>query len=148
MPEKEVSNLIVSKMIDNSSVNNYVPSDRTMSRYLNEVKVASALEGGISVAKVCVKKRMNRHTSENALCNALTYAIAVMSTHSIIGDELEYHTHDKLSDDAKNTIELLKRLNNAEKLRPIIPDQILGSDDTSLLTHTHVVLMIRNVHGK
>ena len=58
---------------------------------------------------------MNRHTSENALRNALTYAIAVMSTHSIIGDELEYHTHDKLSDDAKNTIELLKRLNNAEK---------------------------------
>ena len=88
------------------------------------------------MTKVGVKKDMNKHRSENSLYNALSYAIAVVSTYFIIGEELEDWTCKKWSDDVKNTIELVKRLNNAEKFRSITPDQIIGSDDTSLFMYT------------
>ena len=45
-----------------------------------------------------------------------------------MGEEL-----DKLSDDAKSTIELVKKLSNDDKVRPLRLDQVFVSDDTSLL---------------
>ena len=65
----------------------------------------------------------------------MSYAIAVLSTHFILGNKLEDHICDKFSNDAKNIIELVKKINNAEKVKPIVPDQILGSDNTSLYIH-------------
>ena len=123
-------------MENNSNINNYIPSDRTMVIYLSKVKVASALWGRISVTKSGVSKDMNRYTSENSLRNILSYTIILLSTHFILGDKLEDHICDKLSNNAKNTIELVIKLNNVKKVKPIIPDQILGSNNTSLFTHT------------
>ena len=36
----------------------------------------------------------------------------------------------------KKTIELVKKLSDNDKVRPLHPDQIFGSDDTSLFMHT------------
>ena len=106
-----------------------------MTRYMNEIKVASVIDGRFSVTKAGIKKDKLRYTSENSLRNALSYAIAVLSTHFIAGEELEPQIYDKLSDDARSTIELSKKLHNTEKVRPMHPDQILGSDDISLFIH-------------
>ena len=71
--ETEVTKIITEKMNNNVDVNNYVPSDRTLTRHMNEVKVASVLDGGFSVTKASAKKDMHRHTSENSLRNVLSY---------------------------------------------------------------------------
>ena len=111
---------------------NYSPSKRTMDRYMTEIKVSSVLDRGFSATKAGIKKDMHRYTSENSLRNALHYATAVLSTHLIVGEELEKNAYENLSDDAKSTIEMVKKLNNNEKVRPLHPDQIFGSDDTSM----------------
>jgi len=136
IPETEIEKIIRNEMSEKSNVNNYTPSPRTMKRYKNEVKVESVLCGNFSITKAGVKKDMHRYTSENSLRNALSYLITVLSTHFILGEDLEPNIYEKLSDDAKNTIELVKKLNNVDKARPIPPEQILGSDDTSLFAHT------------
>ena len=52
---------------------------------------------------------MNRFTSENSIRNALSFAIAVLSTHFVVGEgELEKNECDQLSDDAKSKINLVK----------------------------------------
>ena len=50
---------------------------------------------------------MHRYTSENVLQNALLYLISVLSTYFILGEDLEPNIYEKLSDDVKNTIELV-----------------------------------------
>ena len=71
---------------------------------------------------------MNRFTSENSIRNALSFAIAVLSTHFVVGEgELEKNEYDQLSDDAKSTIDLVKKLNC---------DQIFSTDDTTLFMYS------------
>ena len=70
-----------------------------MKKYNNEVKVESILCGNFSITKAGVKKDMHRYTSENSL-----------STHFILGKDLEPNIYEKLSDDTKNTIELVKKI--------------------------------------
>ena len=114
---------------------NCSPSKRTLIRCMNEVKVTSVLDGGFSVTKLGIQKDHHRHTSENSLRNALNYAVAVVCIHFIVGEQLEEKYYDVLSDEAKRTIELVKKLSNNEKVRPLYPDQIFGSDDARLLMH-------------
>ena len=106
-----------------------------MTRYINEIKVESVMDGRFSVTKAEIKKDKLRYTSESSLHNALSYAIAVLSMHFVASKELEPQIYDKLSNNAKSTIELAKKLHNTKKVRPMYPDQILGSDDTSLFIH-------------
>ena len=40
-----------------------------------------------------------------------------------------------LSDDAKNTIDLVSKLNNGQKFMPTRPNQVYSIDDTSLYAH-------------
>ena len=95
------------------------------------------LDGRFSITKATVKKTMNRFTSENSMRNALSFAIAVLSTHFVIGEgELEKNEYDQLSDDAKSTIDLVKKLNGYQKVLPIDPDQILSTDDATLFMHS------------
>ena len=110
-------------MLENVTVNNYNPSRRSMGRYLTEVKVASALDGGFSITDKVINKTMVRYTSENSIRNVLSCAVAVLSTHFVIGEELDSKIFDSLSEDAKKTIELTKKLNNNENVMPIHPDQ-------------------------
>ena len=65
--ETEVKKLIINKMLENVTVNNYNPSRRSMGRCLTEAKVASALDGGFSITDKVTNKTMVRHTSENSI---------------------------------------------------------------------------------
>jgi len=136
VPEDEISNIIIKQMAKKAGNVNYSPSKRTMNRYMNEVKVSSILDGRFSVTNAGIKKDMHRYTSENSLRNALNYAVAVLSTHFILGEELEKNIYNNLSDDAKSTIEMVRKLNNNEKVKPLHPDQIFGSDDTSIFVYS------------
>ena len=83
-----------------------------------------------------MQKDHHRCTSEKSLLNALNYAVAVLCTHFIVGEALEENECDKLSDDAKITIELVKKLSDDDKVWPLHPDKTFGSDNTSLLPCT------------
>ena len=63
-----------------------------------------------------MQKDHHRHTSENSLRNTLNYAVAVLCTHFVLGEELQKNEYDKLSDDAKKTIELVKKLSDNDKV--------------------------------
>ena len=83
-----------------------------------------------------MQKDHHRCTSENSLRNALNYAVAALCTHFIVGEELEENEYNKLSNNAKSTIKLVKKISNNDKVMPLYPDQTFGSDDASLFTHT------------
>ena len=51
---------------------------------------------------------MCRYTSENFLYNTLNYVIVVLFMHFLIGDKLDKNEYNMLSNDTKNTIELVK----------------------------------------
>ena len=78
---------------------------------------------------------MRRYTSENSLYNTLNYIIVVLFMRFLIGDKLDKNEYNMLSNDTKNTIELVKILSNTDKVQPIRPIQIYGSDNTSLFVH-------------
>ena len=115
VPEKDISDVIGQKINEKVDNNNYIASDRTITRYMSKIKVESAIDSRFSVTKARIKKDKLRYTSENSLCNVLLYAIAVLSAHFVAGEELESQIYDKLSDDAKSTIELTKKVHNTEK---------------------------------
>ena len=67
-----------------------------MNTYLSETKVTSVLDSG------CTDRYLN------FLNNTFNYRIAVLSTHFLIGDELDKNEYNMLSDNTKNTIELVE----------------------------------------
>ena len=106
-----------------------------MTRYMSEIKVEIVMDGRFSVTKAGIKNDKLRCNSKNSLHNALSYAIAVLSAHFVASEELEPQIYNKLSNDTKSIIELIKKLHNTEKVRLMHPDQILDSDDTSLFMY-------------
>ena len=85
------------------------------------------------MTKAGTHKDHHRCTSEKSLHNALNYAVAALYTHFAVGEELEENDHDALSNDAKSTIELVKKWNDNDKVRHLHPDEIFGGEHSSLL---------------
>ena len=79
---------------------------------------------------------MRRYASENSLRNILNYIIAVLPAYFLIADEFDKNEYNMLSNNTQNTIKLVKKLSNTSKVRPIYPDQIYCSNDTSLFTYS------------
>ena len=103
-----------------------------MKRYQNKVKLQSVLSGQFSVITSATNKSMILCTSKYSLRNALCYAIAVLHSLFMIGKEMNENDYKLLLDDAKNTIKLVKKLSNNDKVMPIHPNQIYSTDNTSL----------------
>ena len=103
-----------------------------MKRYQNEVKLQSVLSGQLSIVTSTTNKSMIHCMSKHSLRNAVCYVIAVLCSHFVIGEEMNKNNYKLLSDDTKNTIKLVKKLSNNDKVMPIHPDQIYSMDDRSL----------------
>ena len=112
------------------------PSKRTLIRCMNEVKVTSALDIRFSVTKSNIKKDHHLHTSEKSLRNAFNYKVAALNDHFIVGEELEEKDCDMLSDDAKITVELAKKMSDNDKVSYLCPYQTFFSVNTGMLMHS------------
>ena len=82
---------------------------------MQETKILSVLDGRFSIVNSTVYKKINRHISENSLRNAFSNAMIVLATNFIVGEAMDKKDYKILSYKAKETIELVKKLNNAEK---------------------------------
>ena len=69
-----------------------------------------------------VSKTMVRYTSERSLRNVLSYTIGVLCTHFILDEKMDEKDCKLLSDDAKSTIDLVKKLSCTSSVKPINPD--------------------------
>ena len=77
-----------------------------------------------------------RNASENSLRNEMSYFIEALSEHFKVSKVLEPWIFDELSEDAMHAENLVQNLSSASKVRPVLSDQILGNDDTSLFVRT------------
>ena len=102
-PRVEITetNIVTNQMSKKLDANNYTYLQRRKERYKNEVKVESVLSSNFSIMKAGVKK----------ICigirNVLSYLVAVLSTHFIIGKKLKSNIYEKLIYNTKNTIDLV-----------------------------------------
>ena len=87
-------------------------------------------------SKIWNAKRSTPKHFRYSLHNALRCEAAVLCTHFAACEELEENKCEKLSNDAKTTIELVKKLSDNDKVRPFHSDETFGSDGTSLLMHS------------
>ena len=78
---------------------------------------------------------MNRHTTEKLLRSVLSYAIAVLSNHFVISEDIDKASYVNLSDNTKNSIDLVSILDKHEKGMLISSNPVFLSIDTGLFTH-------------
>ena len=94
-------------MRESFDINNSISSRRTLERFMHETKVQSALDVRFSITKSTINKTILRRTSENSIRNALSFGVAALPTHFIVGKELDKVQYEMLSNDATNTIDLV-----------------------------------------
>ena len=66
----------------------------------------------------------------------MSYLIEVLSDHFTVSKVLEPCIFDELSEDSTHAENLVKKLSSTSKVRPVLSDQILSNDDTSLFVRT------------
>ena len=78
---------------------------------------------------------MSRCTVENSIRSATPFSITACSTHFALGQSLPESLNEKLPEDAKHTINLVSKLNNNMRCKPIDPNLTCSTDNTTLLVH-------------
>ena len=91
------------------------------------------------------EKTMTRHTSEKSLRSDFSFAIAVVSTHFILGKSLWNKNINLLPKGAQENIKLLSKLNSNAPHIPINPNLTLSTDDTTM--HVHEGIAQKNLNG-
>jgi hypothetical protein len=119
--------------LDPNGVNIKV-SDKTAKAAM--VAIAMGDNGMRFTKKKLLTKTASRFCSEHSVMMGYAYATTVLSTHFIEGHGPTNHiangNMEKLSFDAKETIEMIKEAYGADDIYPVNPNLILSTDDTTL----------------
>ena len=78
---------------------------------------------------------MSRFIAENSLRSAFSFATTVLSAHFILDKSLSDNTCNKLRIEAKNTIDLVSKLNNNTPCMPVDPNLVFSTDDTTMCVY-------------
>ena len=67
--------------------------------------------------------------------STVSFALTVLNAHFILGESLDQQFHEKLTGDAKHTIDLVYNLNGNIPCKPINPTLTHSVDITALCAH-------------
>lgn len=110
-------------------------SKKTAKHYMTAISMQEDNTLALNDNKEIVKTE-SRYRAEHSIMMGYAYATTVLSTHFIEGtmpNHIRKHwKHDKLGEDAVETMEWMKEAMNADKIFPVNPNLVLSTDDTTL----------------
>ena len=75
-------------------------------------------------------KTTTRHTAERSLISAVTFALVVLATHFIAGEEENFPDDEDLTEGAKETLKLIRQANPGIKMKVVPPHLVFNHDDS------------------
>ncbi len=103
--------------------------------------VAVAMSGSNELSfsrKTLLKKTESRYQSEHSLMMGYSYATTVLATHFLEGptpkNMVSKFRSEKLSKQAKETLDCMKEALDADEIYPVNPNLVLSTDDMTLFS--------------